>query len=510
MKKSIRQNLDRSKRRIERRLDRKNLGDCTQPVFAARNINYEIAARVQGISHGGIGLIQTLVQRLGLPEAINRKVKVLKQPKPYFPSDHVLTFAYNALCNGDCLEDIDGLRQDVNLLNALDARRIPDPTTAGDFCRRFQSTADIQPLQEVFDESRLKVWAQQPAAFFQQAIVDMDGHIAETTGECKQGMDISYDARWSYHPLLLTLANTGEVLRIVNRSGNRPSHEGAAEQVDQAVQLCVRGGFQRVLLRGDTDFSQTEHLDRWQAVPQVRFIFGYDNIAKLRDHADDLPETDWQQLERPPRYQVHTTPRQRPENVKDRIVTERGYEKLTLEEEHVAEFAYQPGACRQAYRMVVTRKKIRVEKGQRLLLPKILYFFYITNDRESSAAAIVFSANDRCNQENLIAQLSGGVRSLQAPVDNLYSNWAYMVMTSLAWNLKAWLALLLPEQPGPHLEKRQEEKRLVLTMEFKKFVKQFMRLPCQIVRGARRLTYRLLNWNPLQPIFFRALTALRC
>jgi hypothetical protein len=151
-----------------------------------------------------------------------------------------------------------------------------------------------------------------------------------------------------------------------------------------------------------------------------------------------------------------------------------------------------------------------VEKGEKLLFDTIVYFFYISNNRVKTTDAIVFSSNDRCAQENLLAQLHSGVRALHAPVDNLQSNWAYMVMTALAWNLKAWWALTLPEQPGRWQEKHQTEKRWVLRLEFKTFVNAFMRLPCQIIRTGRKLVYRLLGWNPYQPIFFRLVDALHC
>ena len=132
-----------------------------------------------------------------------------------------------------------------------------------------------------------------------------------------------------------------------------------------------------------------------------------------------------------------------------------------------------------------------------MLFDEVRYFFYITNDWVSEADEIVFAANDRCDQENLLAQLHGGVRALRAPVDNLESNWAYMVMTALAWNLKAWWALLLPEQPGRWQEKHRAEKRWVLGLEFKTFVNAFVRLPCQIVRTGRRLVYRLAGVEPV-------------
>ncbi len=98
--------------------------------------------------------------------------------------------------------------------------------------------------------------------------------------------------------------------------------------------------------------------------------------------------------------------------------------------------------------MVVLKKKLVAEQGQLWLFEPDRFFFYITNDRTTPASEVVFLANDRCDQENLIAQLKGGVKALAMPVGDLVSNWAYMVMASLAWSLKAWSALALPEGAG--------------------------------------------------------------
>jgi hypothetical protein len=323
-------------------------------------------------------------------------------------------------------------------------------------------------------------------------------------------MDIAYDGTWGYHALVLTLANTGEVLSILNRSGNRPSHEGAAALVDRTLPVCFRGGFRRVLLRGDTKFSQSEQLDRWDDDPRVRFLFGFEAMPNLRAIAEYLPACAWRPLQRPARYRVKTTPRQRPDNVKEAVVAVREFENQRLRSEEVAEFNYRPTACRKTYRMVVVKKNISVEKGEKLLFDRVVYFFYITNDWVSEAEEVVFCANDRCDQENLLAHLHGGVRALRAPLDNLESNWAYMVMTALAWNLKAWWALQLPEESGRWQEKYRTEKHWVLRLEFKTFVNAFVRLPCQIVRSGRKLVYRLLGWNPYQAIFFRLVEVLRC
>jgi len=305
--KIIRQKLANSKRRIQRRLAKSDLRGCAQPMMTARNIQYEIAERVHGLAYGGIGAIHLLARRLGLIDAIDARLHLLKVHLPYHESDHVLNFAYNALCDATCMQDMELRRNEEVFLNALGARRLPDPTTAGDFCRRFQAQ-DVHTLIDLLNEVRPRVWARQPATFFEQALLDLDGTLVPTTGECKAGMDIAYDGTWGYHPLVVSLGNTGEVLSLINRPGNRPSHEGAAAEVDRALRVCLGGGFRSVLLRGDTDFSQTSHLDRWASDPRVQFIFGMDATAKLHILADDLPADAWKPLERPARYQVQTSP----------------------------------------------------------------------------------------------------------------------------------------------------------------------------------------------------------
>jgi hypothetical protein len=495
------------KRKIRRRLDRPVIAPTPNPVFTASNILYDVATKTQAISCGGIGAIQLLVRKLGLAEAIDQRLHLLKFHFPYHESDHVLNFAYNALCNGTCLDDIELRRNDAVFLDALGADRIPDPTTAGDFCRRFDPE-DVETLRDIFDQTRLKVWSEQPAEFFDEAILDVDGTLVATGACCKQGVDIAYDGTWGYHPLIISLAHTGEVLSIVNRPGNRPSHEGAAEQLDLAILLCRQAGFRRILLRGDTDFTQTKQLDAWDA-EGVLFLFGIDAMPNLKAIAEDLPPSDWVELQRPPQYTAQGKPRRRPERIKDRIVRERGFKTLTRLREDVAEVSYRPTACQESYRLIIIRQTIAVEEGQTRLFDEIRWRFYLTNDRKGTPRELVFKANDRCDQENLIAQLKGGAHALRAAVDNLVSNWAYMVMTGLAWNLKAWFALSVPEHPR-HQAMHRQQKRQLLRMEFKRFVNTLILMPCQIVRGGRRLIYRLLSWNEWQGVFLRVVFALRC
>ena len=500
-----RRHLANRKRRIQRRLRDIRWPEQPEPMYRASNIHYELSDRMRGIDTGGIGAMHRLACHTGLIDELDRRVMVLKAHLPYYESDHVLGIAYNILCGGTCLQDIEQRRNSEVYLDGLGAQRIPDPTTAGDFCRRFSVDA-IESLMTAINETRLRVWRCQPAPFFREAMVDADGTLAETTGECKQGMDISHKGTWGYHPLVVSLANTGEPLYLVNRSGNRPSHEGAAERLDQAAALCRRGGFRRITFRGDTDFTQTRHLDRWDA-EGIRFVFGSDARRNVIELADALPRKAWTRLVRNDKYAVETEPRRRPKNFKDLKVIEHDYKNLRLKSENVAEFAYRPTACKTTFRMVVVRKNISVEQGALRLFDDIRYFFYLTNDWKTPAAKIVFLANERCNQENLLAQLKNGVQAMRMPVDTLLSNWAYMVMGSLAWTLKAWFALRLPEE-GRWAAQHAREKRDVLRMEFRTFLNAFMRVPAQIVRMGRRVIFRLLSWNSWQHVFLRGVDQL--
>jgi Transposase DDE domain group 1 len=497
VKSTVRKRLRNSKHRIKRRLRKRQWQEQRRRLFPDRNIHYDVADKVRGGRFGGLGACWLLVKQLDLADALDADLHLLKRHLPYHESDHVLNLAYNILAGGTCLQDLELLRNDENYLNALGAQRIPDPTTAGDFLRRFRPP-DIATLMRLINDKRLLIWQRQPEAFFEHAIMEADGTMAPTTGACKRGMDLSHKGVWGYHPLLISLANTQEPLFLLNRQASRPSHEGAAPYLDEAAALCRRAGFRQVTFRGDTDFSQTEHLDRWDG-QGIRFVFGIDAMPNLVAQAEAVPATAWQRLQRPARYEVKTRPRQRPPAVKEEVVRHKGYRDIRLVSEHVAEFSYRPGACRKDYRVVVLRKDLVLEKGGVKIEDQVRYFFYITNEHDWSAADVVYFANDRCNQENLIEQLKNGVRALRLPVNTLESNWAYMVIGALAWSIKAWLALLQP-QAG--------RRQALLTMEFKRFLQVWLLLPCQLVRSGRQFVFRLLQVNDWVPVLLRTVDLL--
>ena len=240
MNATIHRQLAARKRSIARRIKNQPGVEQHQPMMTAANIHYQIADRTRAISAGGIGAIHLMAQKLHLVQDLNDNLHLLKRHQPYFESDHILSIAYNLLAGGSRIEHLEVRRNDEVYLDALGATRIPDPTTAGDFCRRFDP-ADVERLMDTLNQTRLRVWKQQPDAFFDEAIIDADGTLAPTDGWCKQGVDIAYNGLWCYHPLVVSLANTAEPLFLANRSGNRPSHEGAHGYLDRAIDALPSG-----------------------------------------------------------------------------------------------------------------------------------------------------------------------------------------------------------------------------------------------------------------------------
>ncbi|MDB4778379.1 IS1380 family transposase [bacterium] len=491
MNPKIRHQLSQRKRQLSKRIDKRS--GFSESRIRCGSTKYELSDKQQGVDCGGLGMITQIVKRLDLRHWLNRAAQVFKLRGPYDETDHILNIAFNLLSGGTCLEHLELRRNDEAYLDALGARRIPDPTTAGDFCRRYSGMQLIM-IQNAINKVRQRVWKQQPDEFLEQATIDGDGSMVETYGEKKKGIGLNYKGQWGYHPLIISLAQTQEPLYLVNRSGSRPSSENAAFFYDLAIKHCRQAGFRKILLRGDTDFSQSTYLDGWNE-DSVEFVFGYLASPNLVEMASSLGNDQWKTLQRETRQTDH--PRVKRSRHKEEVIIEKEYKNLVLAKESYADFAYSPARAKGTYRMVVVRKEIECFRGQKRLFDgdEVRYLFYITNT-DKPARDVIREANQRCNQENTISQLKA-CRAISAPLDNLESNWAYMVFASLAWTLKQWSGLLVRVTgPESHRAKQRKTRQRVIWMEFATYKNSLISIPAQVIRSARQTVFRLLTYRP--------------
>lgn len=448
-------------------------------MFQSPRVRVEADTRGKVSPYGGLALAHKLVQTLDLPRAIDRELALLKLYLPYHESDHVLTHTYNIFAGGTCIEDISSLQDSDAFKNLVGACRVPDPTTAGDFLRRF-SGHDLGVLDNVLDEKRAQVWSALPRARRRIATVDLDSTLRVVYGECKQGAAFSYKGTWSYHPLLISLAETNECLRLINRSGNA----GSAEGVEEALDPCLgrlKEHFNRVLVRGDSAFYRRELLELCLA-HGADFAIVMKSCASLVAAAEALPEGRFQPFEshpsEPRRSRRHRRSRRRRQRIRRLKARRHGYRTLNTISQWVAEMRWRPQGFERDFRVIVKRQLVRTEQGQAVLFDSYVYRFIITSIEDRAAAETLRLAYGRCAQENTIEQLKNGIAAMRMPTGELVANGAFMMAALIAWNLRSWLSLLaLPAES--------------LHWEWKRFRQAFVYVAAKIVTGARVAVARL-------------------
>ncbi len=427
------------------------------PVFRRRQIKVKAYERGDMTSYGGLSLAHELASRLRLDRLINDQVGLIRCPVPYHDSDHVLTHVYNLYVGGQHIEDIGHLQHSDAIKRLFGACRIPDPTTAGDYLRRFGADG-LNRLQTAIDDAREKVWRQLRRNQRQVATIDIDSTVKPVYGQCKQGADFSYNGKWSYHPLLLTLAQTNEPLRTINRPGNAASAKGASHALAEVLPR-VKRHFKQVRVRGDTAFYQRAIIAECERAG-AQFAFGMNGYRVLLDRAETLGKSSWKPFAaHPQRPATHGMKRRRKRpRYRQKIARRRGYRTLDTTTEWVAEFEYvlphirkerNHGMARRRFRVIVKRQLVEVSQGQDVLFNQYRYRFIITNIPKAGmdASAVVRFAYGRCDQENTIEQMKNGIQALRMPTGELLSNAAFLMCGQLAWCLRSWLSLLaLPDE----------------------------------------------------------------
>ena len=443
--------------------------------------------------YGGLVLAQQFVRRFGVAKRLDESLILFKRHAPYHESDHVLALAYTLYADGTCLEDQAVLQGSEAVRRLVGACRIPDPTTAGDFLRRFKTAQDVERLCGVIDEVEEAVWSKLSRKTRRRrkkhefALVDLDGHIKPLYGVQKGGADFSYDGRWSYQPLVVSLGGSGECLKVVNQPGNCRSSDAAAKALKEVLPR-VRRHFRNALVRGDTDFDRC---DIFNTVIDEGAYFAigarvYPNRAALvgaiaeKNWKPFVPRAEREERKGPSRH-VYTP------NWRRKIAAERGFRRLRTVKQWLSEIDYQPHGLDSACRMIVRRVLIEESDGQGALFKHFRYRLVLTNlPRSYTPGQVVDLTYQRCDQENVIEQLGQGIAGWRMPVAEFMGNSAWLQIARLAWNLGKWIAqLALPSE--------------VVRWEWKRFRRHFVYIAAKVLKSGRRLVVRLAGSHRFLP-----------
>ena len=479
-------------------LDELNMAGGNKTVLRLPKLHLELDARLPATCHGGITLLLSLWRQFNVADTIDDKVSVLQRHRPYHESDHVLAQVLNLFTGGTCIEDQATLQQDLAVLRLLGSERFPDPTTSGDFLRRFDERCNpgaLDGLREATDQVRQEVWSdlqkrhkRRKAKLGKWGLVDMDSHIAEFTSRQKEGADFSYTGRWSYHPLLVSLANTSEVLAVRNRPGNVTSADGVEDLLDEQLPQ-VTEQFEHVVVRGDSAFDRAS-IRATCAQHGAHFA----TVARRRPGwvalAQDVPEEEWQDWLPPARRRAERRRRRRGYRHRRKGIdqrsaraTQRGYSTLSKHGQWVTEVACRPTKKETDCRLIIVRELIQHSQPelQPVLIETYGYRYIITDLPDSfSPSDVVDQAYQRCDQENIIEQLKNELAMWRMPVREAAGNDAWLEIARLAWNIGKWLSLLaLPLE--------------TLRWEWKRFRRSFVYVAAEVVLRSRQTWIR---FNP--------------
>jgi hypothetical protein len=458
------------------------------PVLRLRRVRLEQDLRPDVTALGGLVLPLAVLRRLRAAELLDESVRVLKMHMPYLESDHIIAQALMLYGGGTCIEDMAMLQQDSALQRMLGAVRTPDPTTAGDFLRRFVPNGKLEALTSALDELQERAWKgprwrrhKAPMKKKPLAVVYLDGHTKELYGAKKAGADFSYQGAWSYSILVATL-DDGEWLDSQVRPGNCRSSHDAAEMVQRLLPRLERH-YQSIMVVADSDFDRADLRHACEARGAYFAFVARESVDRPAVAAACRNWTPFRtrasRRKRELRRSVNFTPRRKRLERRRRCARARGYDDIQLVRQEVDEAEGHDGT-----RLVIRRQLLDVESGkpgQREIWHRYRYRYVITNLPSSwSIEEVIDATYKRCDQENVISELGAGIAAWRMPVGDLRGNAAWLEIARLAWNLRVWTCrLALPDEVG--------------RWEWRRFRRAFVNIAVQVLTTARQLRVRILG-----------------
>ena len=353
-------------------------------------------------AHAGIVLMRDFIEKLDLLNLIDEQVVVKKRERGYRESENILSLCWSAITGGSNLRDLDVLRGDEGISELLGVESMMAPTTAGEFLRDF-TIGHLSQVRTVIRISRERVRKIQKNT---RMTLDMDASLYEQCSKKKEGSRMNYKGEVGYYPLFIFCAETKEMLNTYLMRGNARASSVALKFLKESLQSVeVKKGLS---LRADSEFYIWELIEFCE---ENEIIYGItaDQTKSMKAAIEAIPENHW-----------------------------RAYD----EGAQVAELQFAPNH-RQPHRYIVKRHRATDNEGN-------VYWKYhvvITNDRLRGARKVMRWALGRCAMENLIKEHKRDFGFEKMPSQKFHANWAWLLISQLAWNLVAWFSrLCLPQE----------------------------------------------------------------
>ena len=356
-------------------------------------------------THAGIVLMRDFIGKLGVSELIDANVIIKARERGYPESENILSLCWNAILGGDCLLDLNVLRGDPGLPKLLGVKSVLAPTTAGEFLGKF-TIGRVTDLQRALRQVSQQV---RPLQKSDRVTIDLDASLYEQCSKRKQGSRMNYKGQIGYYPIFAFWAEEGEMLKTHLLAGNRRASSIAFWFFKQVIAQTPEGRY--LALRADSEFylwDLIEFCEQFDPKPILYAITANQTEALMKQVAA-LPEKSW---------------------------------KRYSKGQQVAEMWYAPDH-RPPHRYVVKRTKVKDKKG----VESWRYHIVITNDHRRTPRRLMEWSLKRCGVENLIKEHKNDFGFEKMPSQKYQANWAWLLISQLAWNLFIWFKrLCLPEE----------------------------------------------------------------
>ena len=431
-------------------------------------------------ANSGMFLIAELVKKLGVLEKLS-ELNIF-QRKKIGEAVHILTLVINQHTGGDAILDTQYVEKDGALRTLFGDIHIPAPHTSGDFLERFTEHS-VERLRRILHKMQEKQLKRLSKRFGRKIIISLDSTVYEVYGDCKENSSTSYKNIFGYHPLLLHIHNTGELLDIIFRTGSDFTSTGADEMLRYNIER-LKSFFDEIILLADAGFFEKSVIDVCEEYG-VNFIITSETNAPIRRRLTDS-ELLWlksnnekKQGNRDTKHRDSHTFNYRLESLKESLKKRNKYLKIRGELE-AAEFEHTVPSWEVKYRFIYKRQRIIIKDLSRqsnLFEETEEYFYhgYITNIYDKPIEEIIDLIDSRGHQENFIKDFKRGLGTVHIPTKHFFGNYAYFLISMLAWNLKYWLLYIIEPE---------------LQIYWKRFRYVFIKVGAQIVKSGRYVIIR--------------------